>query len=81
MPLVTAAKASPAGNCQTPIAIARPTINPASEDCQAGHRARPSKASTTTIGRAAITKESGRFPATGVKGWLNMTVIPPGKIF
>ena len=65
-PAATESTASPTGNCQTKIATIRPTINPASDACQAGRRAQPSKSSTTMIGSAATRNEGNSELPTGV---------------
>ncbi len=68
-PAAALSSARAAGSFHTVTDRIRPVASPARDACQAGRRTTPSSTSTTTIGRAATTKDRARLSPTGVRSW------------
>ncbi len=79
-PFAALSSARPAGICQTPIAMRKAAIRPASDACHAGRRSTPSITSTTAIGMAATTNDNGRLSATGVSNCLKILKVLPAAL-
>ena len=67
-PAAAASNARPSGIRHTATAMTSPTSSPANEAFQAVSRTTPRQTRTVTTGSAATRKDSGKLPATGVKG-------------